>query len=148
MYAIRSYYALSIFGDHSDVMGCRQTGFAMLAAASVQEVMDLALVAHLSAIKGSVPFLHFFDRITSYNVCYTKLLRMQLAHAGSAFAAVIAAALHRHSELVRPTERGDKQRNQHGNHALCPLKDVAAFKVRAARHLRFLDAVGFSYNFV
>ena len=54
-------HALSIFGDHSDVMGCRQTGFAMLAAASVQEVMDLALVAHLSAIKGSVPFLHFFD---------------------------------------------------------------------------------------
>ena len=54
-------HALSIFGDHSDVMGCRQTGFAMLSSASVQEVMDLALVAHLSAIKGSVPFLHFFD---------------------------------------------------------------------------------------
>ncbi|MCI1930217.1 MAG: pyruvate:ferredoxin (flavodoxin) oxidoreductase [Clostridia bacterium] len=54
-------HALSIFGDHSDVMACRQTGFAMLASNSVQEVMDLAAVAHLSAIKGRVPFLHFFD---------------------------------------------------------------------------------------
>ena len=62
-------HALSIFGDHSDVMSCRQTGFAMLASASVQEVMDLALVAHLSAIKGSVPFLHFFDGFrTSHEV--------------------------------------------------------------------------------
>ncbi|HHW01423.1 MAG TPA: pyruvate:ferredoxin (flavodoxin) oxidoreductase [Thermoanaerobacterales bacterium] len=54
-------HALSIFGDHSDVMACRQTGFALLASGSVQEVMDLGGVAHLSAIKGRVPFLHFFD---------------------------------------------------------------------------------------
>ncbi len=54
-------HALSIFGDHQDVMAARQTGFAMLASASVQEVMDLALVAHLSTLKASVPFLHFFD---------------------------------------------------------------------------------------
>lgn len=54
-------HALSIFGDHSDVMATRQTGFALLASGSVQEVMDLAGVAHLSAIKGRVPFLHFFD---------------------------------------------------------------------------------------
>ena len=53
--------ALSIFGDHSDVMACRQTGFAMLASSSVQQVMHLAPVAHLAAIKGRVPFLHFFD---------------------------------------------------------------------------------------
>ena len=64
-----AYHALSIFGDHSDVMSCRQTGFAMLASASVQEVMDLALVTHLSAIKGSVPFVHFFDGFrTSHEV--------------------------------------------------------------------------------
>ena len=56
-----AYHALSIFGDHSDVMACRQTGFAMLASNSVQEATDMALVAHLSAIKASVPFLHFFD---------------------------------------------------------------------------------------
>ena len=54
-------HALNIFGDHTDVMACRQTGFAMLCSGSVQEVMDLAAVAHLSAIKGRVPFLHFFD---------------------------------------------------------------------------------------
>ena len=53
--------ALSIFGDHSDVMACRQTGFAFLASGGVQEVMDLAGVAHLAAIKTRVPFMHFFD---------------------------------------------------------------------------------------
>ncbi|MDR0936116.1 MAG: 2-oxoacid:acceptor oxidoreductase family protein [Oscillospiraceae bacterium] len=54
-------HALSIFGDHSDVYSCRSTGYAMLCANNPQEVMDLAAVAHLSTIKGSVPFLHFFD---------------------------------------------------------------------------------------
>ena len=54
-------HALSIFGDHQDVMACRQTGFAMLASGSVQEAQDMAAVAHLSAIKGSIPFIHFFD---------------------------------------------------------------------------------------
>lgn len=56
-----STHALSIFGDHSDVMGCRQTGFAMIASNDPQEVMDLAAVSHLSAISGRVPVLHFFD---------------------------------------------------------------------------------------
>lgn len=56
-----STHALSIFGDHSDIYAVRQTGFAMLASGSVQEVMDLAGVAHLSALKARVPFLHFFD---------------------------------------------------------------------------------------
>ena len=56
-----STHALNIFGDHSDVMACRQTGFAMLAEGNVQEVMDLAPVAHLSAIEGRVPFINFFD---------------------------------------------------------------------------------------
>ena len=120
--------ALSIFGDHSDVMSARQTGCAMLATGSVQEVMDLAGIAHLASIESRVPFMHYFDgfrtsheiqkiesmdmedlrglidqealqafrdnalnpehpvtrgtaqnpdiRITSYNVCYTKLLRL------------------------------------------------------------------------
>ena len=54
-------HAMSIFGDHSDVMNCRQTGFAMLSTGSVQEVMDLAGVAHLAAIEGRIPFMHFFD---------------------------------------------------------------------------------------
>jgi pyruvate-ferredoxin/flavodoxin oxidoreductase len=62
-------HALCIFGDHSDVMAVRQTGFALLASGSVQEVMDLGGVAHLSAIKSRVPFLHFFDGFrTSHEV--------------------------------------------------------------------------------
>ncbi len=64
-----AYHALSIFGDHSDVMACRQTGFAMLASNSVQEAMDMALVAHLATLKSRVPFLHFFDGFrTSHEV--------------------------------------------------------------------------------
>ena len=54
-------HALSIFGDHQDVMACRQTGFALLASSNVQETADMAYIAHLSAIKSRVPFLHFFD---------------------------------------------------------------------------------------
>ncbi len=62
-------HALSIFGDQADVMACRQTGFAMLASNSVQEVMDMALVSHLATLKSSVPFLHFFDGFrTSHEV--------------------------------------------------------------------------------
>jgi pyruvate-ferredoxin/flavodoxin oxidoreductase len=62
-------HALSIFGDHADVMACRQTGFAMLASNSVQEAMDMALVAHLSTLRARVPFLHFFDGFrTSHEV--------------------------------------------------------------------------------
>ena len=62
-------HALSIFGDHSDIYACRQTGYAMLCSNSPQEVMDLGAVAHLSAIKGRVPFLHFFDGFrTSHEV--------------------------------------------------------------------------------
>jgi pyruvate-ferredoxin/flavodoxin oxidoreductase len=61
--------ALSIFGDHSDVMSTRHTGFAMLATGSVQEIMDIAPVAHLAAIKSRIPFLHFFDGFrTSHEV--------------------------------------------------------------------------------
>ena len=58
-------HALSIFGDHSDIYATRQTGFAMLASGSVQEIMDLAGVAHLSSIKSRVPFMHFFDGFRS-----------------------------------------------------------------------------------
>lgn len=54
-------HALSIFGDHSDVMAARQTGFALLASSSVQESLDMAVIAHLAAIKGRIPFMHFFD---------------------------------------------------------------------------------------
>ncbi|HRW93770.1 MAG TPA: pyruvate:ferredoxin (flavodoxin) oxidoreductase, partial [Thermotogota bacterium] len=68
-------HALSIFGDHSDVMHCRATGFALLASAGVQEVHDMAMVAHLSAIDSSIPFLHFFDGFrTSHEVQKVEIL--------------------------------------------------------------------------
>ncbi|MBO5517223.1 MAG: pyruvate:ferredoxin (flavodoxin) oxidoreductase [Firmicutes bacterium] len=84
-------HALCIFGDHSDVMACRQTGFALLCSSSVQEVMDLAAIAHLSAIEGRVPFLHFFDgfrtsheiqkiEVVDYDV-YRKLIDMDAVQA-------------------------------------------------------------------
>ncbi len=71
-------HALSIFGDHQDVMAVRQTGFAMLASASVQEVMDLGLVAHLAAIESSVPFVHFFDGFrTSHEIQKIEMIDYQ-----------------------------------------------------------------------
>ncbi|HEX6300123.1 MAG TPA: pyruvate:ferredoxin (flavodoxin) oxidoreductase [Acidimicrobiia bacterium] len=68
-------HALSIFGDHSDVMGARQTGFAMLASASVQEAQDLALISHLATLESRIPFLHFFDGFrTSHEVAKIELV--------------------------------------------------------------------------
>ena len=71
-------HALSIFGDHSDIYATRQTGFAMLASGSVQEIMDLAGVAHLSAIKSRIPFLHFFDGFrTSAEIQKIEVVEME-----------------------------------------------------------------------
>ena len=68
-------HALSIFGDHQDVMAVRQTGCALLASGSVQEVADLAPIAHLAAIKGRLPFVHFFDGFrTSHEIQKVELL--------------------------------------------------------------------------
>ncbi|MBP5761063.1 MAG: pyruvate:ferredoxin (flavodoxin) oxidoreductase, partial [Verrucomicrobia bacterium] len=68
-------HALSIFGDHSDVMSARSTGFAMLSSASVQEAMDLALVAHASTLEARVPFRHFFDGFrTSHEVSKVEVI--------------------------------------------------------------------------
>jgi pyruvate-ferredoxin/flavodoxin oxidoreductase len=70
-----SAHALSIFGDHQDVMAVRQTGFALLASASVQEVIDLGLIAHLSSIESSLPFLHFFDGFrTSHEIQKVEMI--------------------------------------------------------------------------
>jgi pyruvate-ferredoxin/flavodoxin oxidoreductase len=71
-------HALSIFGDHQDVMATRQTGFALLASSSVQEVIDLGGIAHLSAIKSRVPFLHFFDGFrTSHEIQKVELINYE-----------------------------------------------------------------------
>ena len=70
--------ALSIFGDHQDVMAARQTGFAMFATGSVQEVMDLSAIAHLCAIESRIPFMHFFDGFrTSHEIQKIEALEME-----------------------------------------------------------------------
>jgi len=75
-------HAMSIFGDHSDVMCCRNTGFAMLSTANVQEILDLAGVAHLAAIDSRIPFIHFFDGFrTSHEISTAELPDMDAIHA-------------------------------------------------------------------
>ena len=100
-------HALSIFGDHSDVMSCRNTGFAMLCSGSVQEAMDLAGVAHLAAIRGRAPFMHFFDGFrTSHEidkvaqVSYDDLKSLLDADALDAFR---ARALNPEHPMIRAT---------------------------------------------
>lgn len=101
--------ALSIFGDHQDVMACRQTGFAMLASAGVQEAEDLAAVAHLSAIKSSVPFLHFFDGFrTSHEIQKIELLD-EVALKGMISEKALAAFRNRALNPDAPVTRGTAQ---------------------------------------
>ncbi len=104
-------HALSIFGDHSDIYACRQTGFAMLCSNNPQEVMDLSAVAHLSAIKGRVPFLHFFDGFrTSHEIQkvevwdYADLGEMLDWHALDDFR---RNSLNPHRPIVRGTAQND-----------------------------------------
>jgi pyruvate-ferredoxin/flavodoxin oxidoreductase len=102
-------HALSIFGDHADVMAVRQTGFALLCSNSVQEVMDLALVAHLSAIRGRVPFLHFFDGFrTSHEIQKIEMIGYDEMASLADFGA-IAAFRKRGMNPEHPTLRGTAQ---------------------------------------
>ncbi len=100
-------HAMSIFGDHSDVMGCRNTGFAMLCSGSVQEVVDMAGVAHLAAIKGQTPFMHFFDGFrTSHEINTVEMIDTQRLAAmldKDALAAFRAHALNPEHPLMRGT---------------------------------------------
>ena len=105
-------HALSIFGDHSDVMNCRQTGFALLSTANSQEIMDLAPVAHLAAIKGRIPFLHFFDGFrTSHEMSkvepieYEDLAKLLDTYAVDAFRA--QALNPDHPKLRATVQNGD-----------------------------------------
>ncbi len=104
-----SAHALSIFGDHADVMAARQTGFAMLASNSVQETMDLALVAHLSTIEACVPFLHFYDGFrTSHEIQKVEVIDyddMAKLYNWDAYHAFKARALN----PERPNTRGTAQ---------------------------------------
>lgn len=105
-------HALSIFGDHQDVMACRQTGFALLASGSVQEAQDMAAVAHLSTIKSSVPFLHFFDGFrTSHEIQKIELLDEEALKgliSKKSLAAFRARALNPNAPVTRGTaQNGD-----------------------------------------
>ncbi len=102
-------HALSIFGDHADVMAVRQAGFAILCSNSVQEVMDLALVSHLSAIKGRVPFLHFFDGFrTSHEIQKIEMIEYDKMASLADFEA-IDAFRKRGMNPEHPTLRGTAQ---------------------------------------
>ena len=100
-------HAMSIFGDHSDVMCCRNTGFAMLCTGSVQEVMDLAAVAHLASLKGRTPFMHFFDGFrTSHEIATVEQIdseRLRALLDNDALAAFRARALNPEHPLMRST---------------------------------------------
>jgi pyruvate-ferredoxin/flavodoxin oxidoreductase len=102
-------HALSIFGDHSDVMACRQTGFAMLCSNSVQEAHDFAAVAHAASLSSRIPFMHFFDGFrTSHEVGKIELIPDDDLQAMMPEAAIHA---HRARSLTpdRPVIRGTAQ---------------------------------------
>lgn len=102
-------HALSIFGDHSDVMGARSTGFCMLASSSVQEAQDMALVSHIASLKSSLPFIHFFDGFrTSHEINTIEAIDDQTVRALTPFDA-IARFKSRALTPSSPTQRGTAQ---------------------------------------
>ena len=122
--------ALSIFGDHQDVMAARQTGFAMLASSSVQEVMDLAGVAHLAAIKSSIPFLHFFDGFrTSHEINTVEVMDYEVFDRLLDKEAV-AKFRKRALNPERPVTRGSAQ------------NDDVYFQAREAQNKYYLEVPG------
>ena len=143
-------HALSIFGDHSDVMACRQTGFAMLASGSVQEAHDFAAIAQLATLRSRVPFLHFFDGFrTSHEV--SKIVSISDDELLQLLPNELIAA-HRNRALTpdRPLLRGTAQNPDaffqareacNGFYTACPAHVEAAMA-------RFKDVVGRAYGLV
>ncbi len=147
-------HALSIFGDHSDVMACRQTGFAMLASASAQEAHDFALIAQASTLRARIPFMHFFDGFrTSHEIAKIELLddddlRYMLADE------YIAVAKKRALTPDRPVLRGTAQNPDvffqareaiNPYYAACPdivQEMMNRFAERVGRHYQLFDYVG------
>jgi pyruvate-ferredoxin/flavodoxin oxidoreductase len=147
-------HALSIFGDHSDVMACRQTGFAMLCSGSVQEAQDLAAIAQTATLASRIPFLHFFDGFrTSHEVSKIEEL------ADEDLAALLdpeAIAAHRRRALSpdKPVLRGTAQNPDaffqareaiNPYYLACPdavQREMAAFAKRTGRRYGLFDYVG------
>jgi pyruvate-ferredoxin/flavodoxin oxidoreductase len=147
-------HALSIFGDHSDVMACRQTGFALLCSNSVQEAHDLACVAHAATLRSRVPFLHFFDGFrTSHEVAKIQALDDDDLRA---LLDEEAIAAHRRRALTpdRPVLRGSAQNPDaffQAREAINPFYDrlpdivqevMDQFAARTGRHYRLFDYFG------
>src|SRR3974377_900846 len=141
-------HALSIFGDHSDVMFCRNTGFAMLCSNSVQEAMDLALIAHAASLETRIPFLHFFDGFrTSPDVSKIELLNEDDMRALINMDRVFE---HRQRALSpdHPVLRGTAQNPAvffQIRETINPFYDAAPAKVQAVMD-KFAQVVGRSYH--
>jgi pyruvate-ferredoxin/flavodoxin oxidoreductase len=141
-------HALSIFGDHSDVMFCRTTGFAMLSSTSVQEAMDLALIAHAATLETRIPFLHFFDGFrTSHEVNKIEVLTEDDMHALINMDRVFE---HRQRALSpdHPVLRGTAQNPDvyfQAREAGSPYYEVCPDKVQAVMD-KFSQVVGRSYH--
>jgi pyruvate-ferredoxin/flavodoxin oxidoreductase len=147
-------HALSIFGDHSDVMACRQIGFAMLASGSVQEAHDMAALAHAATLRSRVPFLHFFDGFrTSHEVAKIEELTdddLRRLVDASAIAAHRARALTPDKPVLRGTAQNPDvffQAREAGNafHAACPgvvRETFERFAALTGREYRLFDYVG------
>jgi len=141
-------HALSIFGDHSDVMFCRTTGFAMLSSNSVQEAMDLALIAHAATLETRIPFLHFFDGFrTSHEVNKIELLTEDDMRALINMDRVIE---HRQRALSpdHPVLRGTAQNPDvyfQAREACSPYYEACPDKVQAVMD-KFSQVVGRSYH--
>jgi pyruvate-ferredoxin/flavodoxin oxidoreductase len=149
-------HALSIFGDHSDVMACRQTGFAMLCSASVQEAHDFAAIAHAATLRARVPFLHFFDGFrTSHEVNKIQILGDgELRELVEDDGALIAAHRNRALTPDRPVLRGSAQNpdtffqaREAANrfYDACPAhvrEQMERFAKLTGRHYRLVDYAG------
>jgi pyruvate-ferredoxin/flavodoxin oxidoreductase len=141
-------HALSIFGDHSDVMACRQTGFAMLASNSVQEAQDIALISHAATLKCRVPFMHFFDGFrTSHEINKIELLDDSIIEA---MLDVDAVSRIRANSLSpdHPTIRGTAQNPDvyfQAREAANPFYDACADVVEAEME-KFAELTGRKYS--
>ncbi len=141
-------HALSIFGDHSDVMACRQTGFALLCSGSVQEAQDLAAIAHAAALESRIPFLHFFDGFrTSHEVAKIELVGEDVLRAMLSEPAI---AEHRARALTpdHPTLRGTAQNPDtffQAREAANGFYDACPGRVQAAMD-RFARLTGRAYR--
>ena len=145
-------HALSIFGDHSDIYNCRQTGWGMIASASVQEVMDLAGIAHLSAIKSRIPFMHFFDGFrTSHEI--TKIEQISYDDLASlvdyeALDAFRAHALNPEHPMVRATVQNSDiyfQVREANNNDYAKLPDIVEDYMQKINKITGRDYHVFNY---